>query len=73
MLGLFTTVYDRTKQVAVHAAQTGQNRASRPSLLRSLYEMVRVLRGLATTTSIPRESRNRLIQGECIPAFMIPS
>ena len=47
-----------------------RTRASRSSLLRSLCEMVRVLRGLATTTSIPRESRNRLVQGECIPASM---
>jgi hypothetical protein len=45
--------------------------AQAPSdLFKPLEEMVRVLRGLATTTSIPRESRNRLIQGECIPASM---
>ena len=34
-----------------------RTRASRSSLLRSLCEMVRVLRGLATTTSIFRESQ----------------
>ena len=64
MLRFFAAVNDRTKKAASARPRRARIMASRSSLLRSLCEIVRVFRGLATTTSVPRESRNRLIHGE---------
>jgi hypothetical protein len=67
MLGLFAAMNDRTKQVAVGPPQTSQENRVPLITLAFVLRNGRVLRRLATTTSIPREARNRLLR-RMVPA-----